>query len=139
MDAARDLFVQAFWVKCREVIRPEFDRAVERLRHQGCELAVSTQEADVAAVAAAGPGAGSGFAGYDALPPGTGPSLTLAAPESALCFYGDIAHELVHAGPTPGGATAVPPARPLVYALDQLDSGEVAAIVAAWEAELSSS
>ena len=28
MDRDTDLFVQAFWVKCRDVIRPELDRVV---------------------------------------------------------------------------------------------------------------
>ena len=35
MDTEVDLFVQAFWVKCRETIRPEFDAAIETLRAAG--------------------------------------------------------------------------------------------------------
>ena len=44
MDADTDLFVQAFWVKCRETIRPAFDMAVESLRAEGHEANVSTLE-----------------------------------------------------------------------------------------------
>ena len=34
MDTDTDLFVQAFWVKCRDIIRPELDVAVDALRHE---------------------------------------------------------------------------------------------------------
>lgn len=44
MDAETDLFVQAFWVKCRDVIRPELDEAVDALRHAGHEANISTLE-----------------------------------------------------------------------------------------------
>jgi hypothetical protein len=44
MDAETDLFVQAFWVKCRDVIRPELDEAVDALRGAGHEANISTQE-----------------------------------------------------------------------------------------------
>jgi hypothetical protein len=44
MDQDTDLFVQAFWVKCREVIRPEIDVAVDDLRRAGHNANVSTQE-----------------------------------------------------------------------------------------------
>jgi hypothetical protein len=44
MDAETDLFVQAFWVKCRDVIRPELDEAVDALRSAGHEASISTQE-----------------------------------------------------------------------------------------------
>jgi len=44
MDADIDLFVQAFWVKCRETIRPELDASVEGLRGNGHEANVSTLE-----------------------------------------------------------------------------------------------
>jgi hypothetical protein len=44
MDTETDLFVQAFWVKCREVIRPELDEAVDALRHAGHEANISTLE-----------------------------------------------------------------------------------------------
>lgn len=44
MDAETDLFVQAFWVKCRETIRPGLDEAVDRLRDEGHEANISTLE-----------------------------------------------------------------------------------------------
>lgn len=44
MDADTDLFVQAFWVKCRETIRPELDASVEELRSRGHEANISTLE-----------------------------------------------------------------------------------------------
>ena len=44
MDAETDLFVQAFWVKCRDIIRPELDTAVDALRHAGHETNISTLE-----------------------------------------------------------------------------------------------
>jgi hypothetical protein len=63
MDRDTDLFVQAFWVKCRETIRPEVDAAVGDLRSAGHDAAVSTQEYSSVA---------------DRLPAEVGPSLTLA-------------------------------------------------------------
>lgn len=81
MDRDTDLFVQAFWVKCRDVIRPELDRAVDELKSAGHDANVSTQEYSPVA---------------DQLPD-IGPVLTLTvhpkgAPEGlALQFHGDVA------------------------------------------------
>ena len=81
MDRDTDLFVQAFWVKCRDVIRPELDRAVDELKAAGHEAHVSTQE-------------------YSPVPdrlPDIGPVLTLtvhpngAAQGRTLQFHGDVA------------------------------------------------
>jgi S1-C subfamily serine protease len=57
MDSDTDLFVQAFWVKCRETIRPELDRAIAALKDEGYEAHVSTQEytADADQLPDAGP------------------------------------------------------------------------------------
>ena len=44
MNAETDLFVQAFWVKCRDIIRPELDEAVDALRHAGHDANISTLE-----------------------------------------------------------------------------------------------
>jgi len=44
MDTETDFFVQAFWVKCREMIRPALDEAVDALRHAGHEANISTLE-----------------------------------------------------------------------------------------------
>jgi hypothetical protein len=91
MDRDTDLFVQAFWVKCRDVIRPELDRVIEELKSAGHDAHVSTQEYSAVA---------------DGLPD-IGPVLTLtvhpkAAPEGrALQFHGDVAKgnlEIVGAG-----------------------------------------
>jgi len=81
MDRDTDLFVQAFWVKCRDVIRPELDRAVDELKSAGHDANVSTQEYSPVA---------------DQLPD-IGPVLTLTvhpkgAPEGrTLQFHGDVA------------------------------------------------
>ena len=49
MNRDTDLFVQAFWVKCRETIRPELDQMVGELNDSGHQAHVSTQEySDVA-------------------------------------------------------------------------------------------
>src|SRR5262245_22275629 len=81
MDRNTDLFVQAFWVRCRETIRPELDAVVGDLKGKGHEAHVATQEySDVA----------------DQLPD-AGPSLTLsvhpdgAAQRHTLQFRGDVA------------------------------------------------
>jgi len=44
MDRDTDLFVQAFWVKCRETIRPELDFTVDDLKSEGHVAHVATQE-----------------------------------------------------------------------------------------------
>lgn len=44
MDTDTDFFVQAFWVRCRDIIRPELDEAVDALRHAGHEANISTLE-----------------------------------------------------------------------------------------------
>jgi hypothetical protein len=81
MDRDTDLFVQAFWVKCRDVIRPELDRVIDELKAAGHDANVSTQEYSPVA---------------DRLPD-IGPVLTLTvhpkgAPEGrTLQFHGDVA------------------------------------------------
>ena len=85
MDRDTDLFVQAFWVKCRDVIRPELDRTIDELKALGHEANVSTQEYSPVA---------------DHLPD-IGPVLTLtvhpngAAEGRALQFHGDVAKRSV--------------------------------------------
>lgn len=89
MDQDTDLFVQAFWVKCREVIRPEIDSAIGELRHAGHDANVSTQEFSKVA---------------DGLPGHVGPSLTLTLRPAgaadgdvhpAIEFHGDPGREIV--------------------------------------------
>ncbi len=81
MDRDADLFVQAFWVKCRDVIRPELDRVIDELKSAGHDANVSTQEYSPVA---------------DGLPD-IGPVLTLTLhPKGAplgrtLQFHGDVA------------------------------------------------
>src|SRR5262245_38504895 len=81
MDRDTDLFVQAFWVKCRDVIRPELDRIIEELKSAGHDANVSTQEYSPVA---------------DSLPD-IGPVLTLTvhsrgeAQGRMLRFPGDVA------------------------------------------------
>ena len=85
MDRDTDLFVQAFWVKCRDVVRPELDRAIDDLKGAGHVAHVSTQEYSPVA---------------DGLPD-IGPVLTLTvhpkgSPEGkTLQFHGDVAQRSV--------------------------------------------
>ncbi len=44
MNCDTDLFVQAFWVKCRETIRPELDFTIDDLKSEGHDAHVATQE-----------------------------------------------------------------------------------------------
>lgn len=44
MDRDTEIFVQAFWVKCREVIRPELDRVIDDLKEAGHDAHVATQD-----------------------------------------------------------------------------------------------
>jgi hypothetical protein len=89
MDQDTSLFVQAFWVKCREVIRPEIDSAIGDVRGAGHDANVSTQEYTAQA---------------DGLPAHAGPSLTLAVRPAgagdddthpALEFHGDVARQAI--------------------------------------------
>ena len=89
MDRDTDLFIQAFWVKCREVIRPEIDAAIGELRGAGHDAHVATQEFSAVA---------------DGLPTDGGPSLTLSirpasAPEDAVHtsieFHGDVVRSAI--------------------------------------------
>ncbi len=89
MDQDTSLFVQAFWVKCREVIRPEIDSVISDVRSAGHDGRVSTQEYTAAA---------------DGLPAHAGPSLTFTLrPAGAreddvhptLEFHGDVAQQTV--------------------------------------------
>jgi hypothetical protein len=85
MDRDTDLFVQAFWVKCRDVVRPELDRVIDELKAAGHDANVSTQEYSPVA---------------DHLPD-IGPVLTLtvhpkgAAEARTLQFHGDVAKRSV--------------------------------------------
>ncbi|MBV8185777.1 MAG: hypothetical protein JO339_00930 [Alphaproteobacteria bacterium] len=81
MDRDTEIFVQGFWVRCRETIRPELDHAVDSLKAHGHAAHVATQE-------------------YAAVPdrlPEPGPSLTLtvhpnhASRAATLQFRGDVA------------------------------------------------
>ena len=44
MNSDTELFVQGFWVKCREVIRPELDRMIDDLKSAGHVAHVSPQD-----------------------------------------------------------------------------------------------
>ena len=81
MDRDTEIFVQGFWVRCRETIRPELDHTVENLKARGHDAHIATQE-------------------YSAVPDGLpepGPSLILTvhpnhSPQAAtLQFRGDVA------------------------------------------------
>jgi hypothetical protein len=83
MDRDTEIFVQGFWVRCRETIRPELDHTVASLKAHGHDANVATQE-------------------YAAVPDGLpepGPSLILtvhanhAAQAATLQFRGDVAKD----------------------------------------------
>ena len=89
MDQDANLFVQAFWVKCREVIRPAIDAAIADLRSAGHHANVATQEFSEVP---------------DGLPAHAGPSLTLAlspagapagATHPAIEFHGDVGRQTI--------------------------------------------
>ena len=81
MDVDTDLFVQAFWVKCRDVIRPVLDLVIDDLKAAGHVAHVATQE----------------YSPVKDHLPNIGPVLTLTVhpngePEArTLQFHGDVA------------------------------------------------
>jgi hypothetical protein len=122
MNQDTDLFVQAFWVKVREVIRPQIDAAVHVLRGAGNEASVSTQEYSAIA---------------DRLPAHVGPSLTLSvrpprAPEGiahpAIEFHGDVGRQAVEVRTSAGKTQS--------YELAALETREVKAELEDWTAKL---
>jgi len=114
MDRDTDLFVQAFWVKCRDVIRPELDRVIDELKGAGHDANVSTQEYPPVA---------------DSLPD-IGPVLTLtvhpkAMPEGRLLqFHGDVAKRSLEIIGSGGKARR--------YELASLDEAAVKREIADW-------
>jgi hypothetical protein len=118
MDQDTDLFVQAFWVKCREVIRPEIDARIGDLRRAGHDANVSTQEfSDVA----------------DRLPAPAGPSVRLAihpvdatgdAVHPAIEFHGDVRRQAID--------VLTDGARTQSYELAALGTAEVKAEIDGW-------
>ena len=122
MDRDTDLFIQAFWVKCREVIRPEIDTAISDVRGAGHDGHVSTQEYTAAA---------------DGLPAHAGPSLTLALrPAGAgdrdahpsLEFHGDVTRQAIDVLTSDGRKTS--------YEIAALGPTEVKAELDDWLARL---
>lgn len=117
MDQDTDLFVQAFWVKCREVIRPEIDARIDDLRHAGHTANVSTQEFSEVA---------------DRLPAPAGPSVRLAIgpvdatakAHDAIEFHGDVQRQAID--------VLVDGARTQSYELAALGAAEVKAEIDGW-------
>jgi hypothetical protein len=118
MDHNQNLFVQAFWVKCRETIRPEIDAVAHDLRSAGHDVAVSTQEYTTVP---------------DRLPTAIGPSLTLAlrprgpadgVVQPAIEFHGDVAHSTVEVRTSAGHSQS--------YELDRLDMPHVRSEIEEW-------
>ena len=114
MTKSTSLFVQAFWVRCRETIRPELDATVDQLKHGGHDAHVATQEvADEP----------------DGLPD-SGPALILsvhpnhAAERQTLTFRGDVARHDVVISSSKG--------RSVHHALDALELPVVKAEIAAF-------
>jgi hypothetical protein len=118
MDRETDLFVQAFWVKCRETVRPELDFTVDELKSESHVAHVATQEySDVA----------------DGLPD-TGPSSILTVhpkgePEGhKLTFRGDVARRNVEVSSSTGWSR--------YHDLADLDLVVVKAEISAWLTEV---
>jgi hypothetical protein len=114
MDRDTDIFVQAFWVRCRETVRPELDHAVDTLKGEGHVAHVASQE-------------------YSDVPdtlPDAGPSLILTvhphgAPEGrTLKFHGDVAGKAVEVVPSTGSSHR--------YELSDLETPVVKREVADW-------
>jgi len=114
MDRDTEIFVQGFWVKCREIIRPELDFTVDDLKGEGHEAHVATQE-------------------YSAVPdalPEPGPSVILTvhpngSPQGhTLEFRGDVAKNDVVVTGSPGTTRR--------HELDQLELPAVKAEISAW-------
>jgi hypothetical protein len=118
MDQDRDFFVQAFWAKCRETIRPEIDAAADDLRSAGHDAAVSSQEYSSVP---------------DRLPAAVGPSVTLTlrprGPANgvvppAIEFHGDVANSKVEVRTSAGYSQG--------YDLDKLDVPQVKSEIEEW-------
>jgi hypothetical protein len=122
MTPDASLFVQAFWVKVREVIRPEIDAAIDELRGAGHHGSVSTQEYSEVP---------------DELPAHAGPSITLAlrpahaaedAVHPALEFHGDVARETVEVLTSDGRSQS--------FEIAALGTAEVKVMIDEWLARL---
>ena len=118
MDRDTELFVQAFWVKCRETIRPELDYTVDDLKSEGHGAHVATQE-------------------YSDVPdqlPDPGPSLTLTvhpngdAEGQKLRFHGDVTRSNVEVTASTGSSRR--------HELADIDLPVVKAEISAWLTEL---
>ncbi len=118
MDRDQELFIQAFWVKCRETIRPEVDAAAHDLRSAGRDTAVSSQEYSEVP---------------DRPPTAVGPSLTLTlrprgpadgVVQPAIEFHGDVARNKIEVRTSAGHRQ--------VYDLDTVDERIVKGEIAEW-------
>ena len=118
MDQDTNLFIQAFWVKCREVIRPEIDAAIADLRSAGHDANVATQEYSAVP---------------DGLPGRAGPSLTLAlrpagasddAAHPAIEFHGDAPRQAIDVVTSAGRRTS--------YEIANLGPAEAKAEIEGW-------
>ena len=118
MNRDTDLFVHAFWVKCRETIRPELDFTVDDLKSEGHEAHVATQE-------------------YSDVPdqlPDIGPSVILTVHPNGereghkLRFWGDVARGDVEVLASTGSCRR--------HALADMELPVVKAETSAWLPEL---
>ena len=118
MDQDQQLFLQAFWVKVRETIRPEVDAVAQDLRSAGHDAAISTQEYSSVP---------------DRLPAAIGPALTLVlrprGPADgivppAIEFHGDVATSTIEVRTSAGHRQ--------VYDLDQVDTPEIKTEIDEW-------
>jgi hypothetical protein len=123
MDVDTDLFVQGFWAKCTETIRPELDLLVSQLQDHGHEVNVSSQD----------------YSAGEKSPSDANPLLTLSVrlkgarrgPEKTtpqLQFRGDVNRKVVEVASSMGPAQS--------FELADLDLPKVKNIISDWLTQL---
>jgi hypothetical protein len=118
MDLDTDLFVQGFWAKCRETIRPELDLLVSQLQDHGYEVNVSSQEYSAGEPSAA-----------DAAP---SLRLSLHKPKQTVAAYlqfrGDVNRKIIEVTSSLGMSSS--------FELADLDLPKVKGLLSDWLAKL---
>ena len=113
MDVNTELFVQGFWAKCTETIRPELDLLVSQLQDHGHEVGVSSQD----------------YSAGEKLPSDADPSLTLSlATGPTLRFRGNVDRRVVEVIRSTGPDQS--------FELADLDLPKVKLLLSDWLAKL---
>lgn len=123
MDVDTELFVQGFWAKCTETIRPELDLLISQLQDHGHEVGVSSQD----------------YSAGEPSPDDGDPSLRLSVglkgvprgPEATapyLQFRGNVGRKAVEVTDSTGPARS--------FELADLDLPKVKSLLSDWLAKL---